>query len=242
MADSKTTYVWHIDRKRGKLLDAISYAIGGFVVLPVLLIIPFFIIASLWPDIGFWLGVCALLLSLLVLLHALGTATGIFSGTRREKIEAVGHATAFAGFIPAFCFFLLSVEASPLLSGFVNSDDPALTQSFLIISDSFLKVLLFDVLEIWNLPLTGVQPDLWYAKATTTLLRFAFGLGIVGTFVQLFKSRVVSEEFFGTREECYVYCDAKMDPKGLLLSIRGQVTLREEEQTISWAELKKEFE
>lgn len=61
-------------------------------------------------------------------------------------------------------------------------------------------------------------------------------------FFRLFKSRHISEEFFGTREECYVHCNSKMDPENLVLCMHGRVESLQEEQSIDWTEMKKEVE
>jgi len=242
MTEPKTIYAWHISRKQGTLFEGTFYAMGMVVFFPVLVVIPFFVVAFWWPLTAFWLGVCALLISILVLLHSMGMVAGVFRSTQNEQLEGVGHTIASAGIIPAISFFLLSVNGSPLAFGFTKPNDPSLTQSFLIIADNFLKVILFDLTEIWNLRLTTILPESWYALAVTTLIRVAFGLGLVGVFFRFFKSRLNSDKFFGTREECYLYCDAKMNPENLTLCINGRVEALQEEQLIDWDELKTEVE
>ena len=142
MVESKTIYSWRIARKRGTLFLGACYALGMVVFFPLLVIIPLFVIALWWSGTAFWIGVCALLISVIALLLAMGMVAGVFHSTRRKKLEGVGNTIAFDGLIPGISFFLLSVHGSPLTSGFTSPNDPSLTQSFLIISDNFFKVLL----------------------------------------------------------------------------------------------------
>lgn len=203
-----TIYHWQMTGQQSDWAEFFGFVLGGAVFFPLMVLAIPWLAGLVWRPLSFWLGVLLFLFLCLIFVQQLWFT---WRGTRAAQISARSIVYWVSVVMAWALVYLAAVRGSPLRQGFDGPIDRT-AHWLLYMGDNVLRVVLLDIPEIFELQLSGISPETWYARTITVFLRITITIGLLDLILSTRQYYFQVLEFTGTVRECHIWCDSLPEP------------------------------